>query len=421
MIPGPAGILFPEAILGDTWFQVFAGFVAFNTIVYMGLTLSKMVVWPQQSTLRAMAARLPGGGPGAAAPAQAPEPPGDDAPTGPADLRSALIAHDVPVAMAWLGGLLIVLNVILALLDLGGSLPVHIVGIGLGVVLLALAQVLARASASPVALATAWGVAVVGIAVYLASPLTDEHNSLALAFLFILQTAFGFVLVSWRPFVVIGALTFVAAAWGTFTTDQAEPLGWLLLSLAALGVGALLMFTRLKSLEALEDAQRLSQRLATTDPLTGLLSQSGMESILPRFVGTARRAGESVCAIYVRVPGLQRAVSEYGSGYGDAVLRAVGDAVRDVVREGDLVARWRSDAFLVVGFGLEPDRGMLRRRLQSAVTASGVDLGKWPILVEAGAAAGAVEDDDARALISAARERAGGEPIDVPRAGAVGP
>lgn len=411
----PAGLLLPESILGDTWFQVFAGFVAFNTIVYMGLTLSKMMVWPRQSALRAMAARLPGGASGGA-PADLP-PAGTDTGgrrSGPADLRTALIAHDVPVALAWLGGLLIVLNVILALIDTGGSLAVHLVGIALGVVLLAVAQVVARTSVSPATLAIMWGAAVVAIAAYLASPLTDEHNSLALAFLFVMQTAFGFVLVSWRPFIAIGALTLAAAAWGVFDTNQPEPLGWLLVSVAALGVGALLMYTRLRSITALEEAQRLSQRLATTDPLTGLLSQSGMESILPRFLGTARRAGEPICVMYIRVPELARAVEEYGRDYGDAVLRAVGDAVRDVVRDGDLVARWHSDAFLVAGFGLTPDRGMLRRRIQSAVTNSGVDLGKWPIVIDAGAASGEPVEGAAEALITAARESAAEAPGDDP-------
>lgn len=411
----PAGLLLPESILGDTWFQVFAGFVAFNTIVYMGLTLSKMMVWPRQSTLRAMAARLPGGASGGG---RTDLPPTDANAgarrSGPADLRTALIAHDVPVALAWLGGLLILLNAILAVIDAGGTLAVHLVGIAMGVVLLAVAQVMARISVSPATLAIAWGAAVVAIAGYLASPLTDEHNSLALAFLFVMQTAFGFVLVSWRPFIAIGAITLAATVWVVFDTNQPEPAGWLLVSLAALGVGALLMYTRLRSIAALEEAQRLSQRLATTDPLTGLLSQSGMESILPRFLGTARRAGEPICVMYIRVSEFARAVDEYGRDYGDAVLRAVGDAVRDVVREGDLVARWHSDAFLVAGFGLTPDRGMLRRRIQSAVSASGVDLGKWPVKVQAGAASGEPLEDAANDLISAARTSSEESPGDDP-------
>lgn len=410
----PAGVLLPESILGSTWFQVFAGFVAFNTIVYMGLTLSKMMVWPQQSTLRAMAAKLPGGPSGGGSSAAVPAVVAADGPRAAGDLRSSLIAHDVPVAMAWLGGLLIVLNGVLALIDPGGGLAVHLVGIALGVVLLGAAQVLARMSAGAMTLAVAWGVAVVAIALYLASPLTDEHNSLALSFLFVMQAAFGFVLVSWRPFLVIGAITFAAVIWGAFGTGQTEPVGWLIVSLAALGVGALLLYTRMTSIAALEEAQRLSQRLATTDPLTGLLSQSGMESILPRFLGTARRAGEPICVMYIRVPDLARAIAEYGRDYGDAVLRAAGDAVRDVVRDGDLVARWHSDSFVVAGFGLTPDQGMLRRRIQSAVTASGVDLGKWPIVIDAGAASGEPVEGAAEVLIAAARESAAEAPGDDP-------
>ena len=42
------GILLPETILGQPWFRTFALFVAFNTIVYLGLTLSKLVPWPAQ-------------------------------------------------------------------------------------------------------------------------------------------------------------------------------------------------------------------------------------------------------------------------------------------------------------------------------------------------------------------------------------
>jgi GGDEF domain-containing protein len=80
----------------------------------------------------------------------------------------------------------------------------------------------------------------------------------------------------------------------------------------------------------------------------------------------------------------------------------VADAVRDTVREGDLVARWRSAGFLVAGFGLQPDSRMLTARVQQQVTSSGVDLGKWPITVRAGTAAGSADEHAVAALIGAA-------------------
>ena len=154
------GILLPEDILNSIWFQVFAGFVAFNTIIYLGLTLSKMTVWPRQARLRNWARHLPmgigGGGSGVDPKAPLPEPPT----RGTVDLRRSVLAHDVPVALAWLGGLLIALNVVLYVANTGGSLVPHIVGVALGVVLLAVAQIASRARIGEQALTWTWCVSV---------------------------------------------------------------------------------------------------------------------------------------------------------------------------------------------------------------------------------------------------------------------
>lgn len=398
------GILLPQDLLNSMWFQAFAAFVAFNTVIYVGLTLSKMMVWPRQARLRAMAAHLPatggmrrGGGGGHTTPALPPE--GVPATW---NLRTSLIANDAPIATAGLGALIIVLNAILFAAHPSGNAIPHIVGLVLGVAFIGAAQVMSRARLGQDAMSWSWAAVVVATGIYLASPLTSDHATLALGFLLIVTTAFPAVLVSWQPFIVTGVLMFIATAFAIFATAETEPVGWLLLGLAVLGVGALLLRTRLTSITALEEAEALSQRLATTDPLTGLLSQSGMESILPRFVGTAYRTGDSVCVMYITVPELNRAVREYGRDYGNAVIGAVADAVRDTVREGDLVARWRSAGFLVAGFGLQPDSRMLTARVQQQVTSSGVDLGKWPIIVRAGTAAGSADEHAVAVLIGAA-------------------
>ena len=374
------GILLPEDILNSIWFQVFAGFVAFNTIIYLGLTLSKMTVWPRQARLRNWARHLPmgigGGGSGVDPKAPLPEPPT----RGTVDLRRSVLAHDVPVALAWLGGLLIALNVVLYVANTGGSLVPHIVGVALGVVLLAVAQIASRARIVEQALTWTWCVSVLAIVLYLSSPLTDEHNSLALSFAYVIIVAFGVPLVAWRPFIVTTPLVIAAICWGIFGANQPEPVGWLLVALAALGVGA-------------------------------LLSQAGMESILPRFAGAAARQHASICVMYIEGPELDRAVREYGHDYGDAVVIAAADAVRDVVRTGDLVARWRTAGFLVAGFGMQPDRGMLQRRIEDRVAGSGVALGKWPIALHAGTAAAPADQVAVDALIAKAEADAGQEPV----------
>lgn len=390
MIGHPLGILLPQSALDSTTFRVFAGFVAFNTLLYVGLTLAKLVVWPDQGRLRRVAGRVAGRRRRHDPTHRPPKgkPMRSDRPA--ATVRSSLAAHDIPFAMAWFGVVVTALSVALIFLGPERDVLPHVVGVGLGVVLLAVAQILAPAGASDRVAAWIWVGAVAVIAAFLASPLGSPQ----LPLLLVLAAASSFVLVSWAPFVAAGAVTLAATAVAVWHSGAPDPAVWLLMAVAAFTIGGVILRTRLRAIDTLEEANRLSQSLATTDRLTGALSRSGLESLLPRLLGTARRAGELVCVMYVAAPDLDRAVADYGRSYGDRVVQAIGAAVRDAVREGDLVARWRDDAFLVVGLGAEPATSMLHRRIQSLVDADDVNLGKWPIRITAGAASGDPAEPD---------------------------
>jgi diguanylate cyclase (GGDEF)-like protein len=261
---------------------------------------------------------------------------------------------------------------------------------GLGVALLVAAQVLAPLAASERAASWMWVVSIATISAYLASPFGAPQ----LPLLLVVIAASGFVLTAWAPFAVGGALGLAATSSAVWRTEPSDPAVWLLLAVAAFAVGAMILRTRLRGIETLEEANRLSRLLATTDSLTGALSRSGLESLLPRLLGTAQRAGELVCVMHIAIPDLDRAIADYGRNYGDRVVEAVGSAVRTAVREGDMVARWRDDSFVVVGLGAEPAAGMLHRRIQSVLDGGDIDLGKWPILVTAGAASGDPAEPD---------------------------
>ena len=47
----PTGVLLPAEDLSTPWFQFLAAFVAVNTLVYVGLTLMKLIRWPEQLRL----------------------------------------------------------------------------------------------------------------------------------------------------------------------------------------------------------------------------------------------------------------------------------------------------------------------------------------------------------------------------------
>lgn len=42
-----AGILLPESVLQSLWFFYLAAFVAFNTIIFVGLSVAKLILWPK--------------------------------------------------------------------------------------------------------------------------------------------------------------------------------------------------------------------------------------------------------------------------------------------------------------------------------------------------------------------------------------
>ena len=53
-----AGILLPVSVLSSAWFQALAAFVALNTLIYVGLKLTR---WPRQmdsAQARRISARL---------------------------------------------------------------------------------------------------------------------------------------------------------------------------------------------------------------------------------------------------------------------------------------------------------------------------------------------------------------------------
>jgi hypothetical protein len=41
------GIVFSDSIFTDSWFLTLTAFVAFNTIVFVGLSLGKIFYWPK--------------------------------------------------------------------------------------------------------------------------------------------------------------------------------------------------------------------------------------------------------------------------------------------------------------------------------------------------------------------------------------
>ncbi len=90
------------------------------------------------------------------------------------------------------------------------------------------------------------------------------------------------------------------------------------------------------------------QRLAVTDPLTGLFNRHKLNEALDLEVERAGRYGRPLSLIMLDMDQMKKINDTYGHPAGDEVLRRVADTIRKVVRKVDLPTRYGGDEFLVV-------------------------------------------------------------------------
>jgi len=90
------------------------------------------------------------------------------------------------------------------------------------------------------------------------------------------------------------------------------------------------------------------ERLATTDPLTGLANRTLFRDRLEHALSRAQREKSRVALLYLDLDRFKAVNDTFGHGAGDALLRIVSDRIRLAVRESDTVARIGGDEFTVI-------------------------------------------------------------------------
>jgi two-component system cell cycle response regulator len=112
----------------------------------------------------------------------------------------------------------------------------------------------------------------------------------------------------------------------------------------------------------IEENERLFaevQRLAITDPLTGLFNRRKLDELLATEVERAVRYDRPLSIIMIDLDDLKRINDAYGHPQGDEALRLVADAIRSQIRSVDLGTRFGGDEFVI----LLPEAGLEAARL----------------------------------------------------------
>jgi diguanylate cyclase (GGDEF)-like protein len=191
----------------------------------------------------------------------------------------------------------------------------------------------------------------------------------------------------------VGVLTFGWTGEHVIGTEEET----LLVAVADLAAAAIATF-RTSSM-ATERAEWL-ERVALTDPLTGLANARTVSRVLDLEVARAQRQGTEVSVALFDVDAFRELNAEAGARAGDHVLRQVASVLAESVRLVDTVERTGGDEFVLVAPG---SAGVtVARRVMDGIARLDA-VGSHTITVSAAVARFPQDGVDATALLEAAR------------------
>jgi diguanylate cyclase (GGDEF)-like protein len=151
-----------------------------------------------------------------------------------------------------------------------------------------------------------------------------------------------------------------------------------------------------------------TQRLAITDPLTGLSNYRYFHEQLELEIRRARRMGYAVGLLAIDLDHFKLINDRHGHPAGDRALQCVAELLRSSLRRTDVVARVGGEEFAVVlpGDGL-PQVAIVAEKLRRAVEAlppvrGGSSAAATPVTLSIGGTSQMSETLDKQALITAA-------------------
>ena len=145
------------------------------------------------------------------------------------------------------------------------------------------------------------------------------------------------------------------------------------------------------------------ERLATTDPLTGLANQRQLRARLGEIKARHDRGGKAFSLLFLDIDHFKRVNDNYGHPAGDEILRRVARALSESIRKVDLASRYGGEEFAVLLEDTDKSGALVMgERIREAVAT--IDLGDMgiatPVTVSVGIASVPADCADTDALIA---------------------
>jgi len=143
---------------------------------------------------------------------------------------------------------------------------------------------------------------------------------------------------------VVGASITAAAVWGlipfTAWTYRAVDIG--------MAVDATLLALALADQFRISQEERVhAEQLAHVDPLTGINNRRAFANLVAPIWSTGQRHGRDMSVILLDLDRFKAINDKYGHATGDKALMEVATLLRQGMRNGDVVARWGGEEFIV--------------------------------------------------------------------------
>lgn len=122
--------------------------------------------------------------------------------------------------------------------------------------------------------------------------------------------------------------------------------------------------------EQLEEAMQKIQDMAMRDDLTELINRRQMSELMALELARCQRSGRALVLAQMDIDHFKVINDTYGHAVGDVALKAFSQVATAQLREGDVLARWGGEEFVLLLGNTEPEAvAQILERIRSAVQA----------------------------------------------------